>query len=380
MAENVFRFSMSQDASGKLVDMTAVNEVVQLSNKAVEVNKQLEEGLSALNVARGGQNGLKGFICEQLEASARDGKIRHVRVIDDNGLADLVIEKGKSQKFVQVKCGYKPGQIDWSKYKDMDVVYINRDHPQFSKMKEEALRHGIKKVEPTICTSTQCEELADAMRLEAKITGNPHAVFVPHVYTKAQAIKLVHLRGVAAAKACAKVGGAVALSTNIVDVLTGDKTVEQAIKDTATSTAESALIGYAGNAVLSTAVGQSVRKAALKVSGDIAASASSTIYSTVAGKAAMKGVSAAEAYVGGLATDAVLVSTGVAAATVAEVGSTAAAVTGVMGLTGTSAAITSASLGAAGALGAVAASPLAPLAVAGAATYGGYKLIKKIFD
>ena len=377
MATNVYRFSMNKDESGKLVDLAAVDEVVRLSKKAVEINEKLEQGLASLNVSRGGANGLKGFICEQLEASARDGKIRHVYVIDDNGLADLVIEKGGKKKYVQVKCGYKPGQVDWSKYKDMDVVYINRDNPRFAEMKADALKGGVKKVEATVSTAKECDELGTLMKIEAKITGNPKAVFVPHAYTRAEAIKLIHLRGVVAAKACAKVGGAVAIGTNFVDVITGEKTISEAVEATACSTAESALIGYAGNAILSTAVGQVVKK----VGSAAAKKALGAIATTEAGAATLAGITAAEAIVTSVATDAVLTGTGFAAATVAEVGGVAASTASALGATGAAATITTVGSGVTGAIGSVAAlaTPLAPVAAGAAITYGAYKIVKKIF-
>lgn len=370
---NVFRFSVNKDE--KLVDMDVVDEVVYLSKNAEKVGKQFESELAALNVNEHG--GLKNFIREQLEATERDGKTRRV-LVDGNGLADFVIEKLDAQKFVQVNCDYRDGEIDWNTCKDLAAVYINRDNPNFDALKDAAVAHGIKKVEATISDAKQCSQLAEMMRLESKVTGNPAAVFFPHAYTKAQAVKLVQIHGVIPAKACAKIGGAVAVGKNFVDVITGEKSVEDAAKAIAESTAEKVLLEYASNAVLSTAVGQAVRNTALKIGGQVV---TGTIGSTGIGAAALTGVSAADAIVAAVSKDAVLASTGVAAAAITEVGGVTAAVASSVGLTGTAGAITAGTAGLAGGIGAVAAlaTPLAPVAAAGAVAYGVGKLLKKIF-
>ena len=88
------------------------------------------------------------------------------------------------------------------------------------------------------------------MHLESKITDNPAAVFFPHAYTKEQAVKLVQFNGIIFVKALAKVGRVVAIGSNFVDVLTGEKTIEEAAKDVAISTAKEILIDYAKSQVL----------------------------------------------------------------------------------------------------------------------------------
>ncbi len=366
---NTFRFSVKGKNSDKLVDMDAVAEVVRLSKHAAEVGKRLAEEVDALNVNDETQGSLKHFICEQIAASELDGQTRHVQILDDNGFADMIIERVAEKKFAQIQCDYRGGAVDWQLCKDLAVVYINRDNPNFDALKTEALAHGIKKIKPTVSTAAQCLELTEMMRLEAKVTGNPAAVFFPHAYTKAQAVKLVRIHGTVAAKACAKVGGAVAIGTNFVDVITGEKTIDEAAQSIASSTAEKVLLEYAGNAVLSTAVGQTVRKTALKMGGQVV---TNTIGST-----ALTGVSAADAFVSAVAKDAVLASTGVAAATITEVGGVTAALASSVGLTSTAGAITAGTAGLASGLTAAAAfaTPLAPIAV----TYGAFKLLKKLF-
>lgn len=341
---NVFRFSMSPD-SEKLVDMNVVEEVVRLSQNAAQVGKQLESELDT-------QDGLKKFIRSQIEATACDGQTRHVQIIDEDALADLVIEKGLEH--VEVKCEHYLGKDNWNFFKDSAVVFINSERLNFDDVKAQALAHGIKKAESTLSGAVHFEELAELMRVESKITGNPAAVFFPHAYDKAQAIKLVQLNGVVSATAWAKVGGAVAVGSNFVDVLTGEKTIAEAAQDMATSAAREILIDYAKSTVIHTAVGQPILQATMKYGGK-------TLLKTI-GNA---GVGA----------------TGLAINTVGQVGATAAGFASTIGLTGTAGAITAGTAGLTGAIGTAAAlvTPLAPIALGGAAIYGVSKLLKKIF-
>lgn len=377
---NVFRFSVkqneSQNDSAKLVDMNVVEEVVSLSKNAVEVSKRLEEELSMQNNDNSEQNSLKKFIREQIESSERDGKTRHVQVVDGDGLADLVIEKAVES--VQVQCEYHQGQVDWKTCKDLAVIYLNSDQPNFEEIKAQALANGIKRIETTLSTSIQCEELAEMMDLEKKVTGNPAAIFFPHAYSKEQAIKLVEIHGIVSAKAWAKVGGAVAISKNFVDVITGDKTIGEATKAIATSTARDLILDYASSVVLSTAVRKPVIKAAVKLGGEVVAK---KIGSNAIGTTALTGISTADAFVTKLASNAILSSAGVTAATITEIGGTFAAVASSAGFTGTAGAITAGTAGIASGIGAVAAlaTPLAPIAIGGAAIYGAKKLLSKLF-
>ncbi len=211
---------------------------------------------------------MKQFIREQIDATEKDGQIRYVRVLDENGLADMIIEKVAGKEFAQIKCEYERGQEIWNKCKDVaEVIYMRGDSPKFEELKSEAVKYGVKEIKSTICTSAQCEELVALMHIEEKVSGISKAVFFPHEYTKAQAMKLIEIRGVLPAVACAKIGGAVAIATNLVGVMTGEKTVKDAAKSVAKNYAEDLLIGYAGSQVMTTAVGQVVKKTALKVGG-----------------------------------------------------------------------------------------------------------------
>lgn len=284
---------------------------------------------------------------ESLEADAQRQAGHRAIVIDDNGIADLVIGKGKNAKSVQIKCGYRPGQIDFAKYKDagIDRIMLNRDHPQFERIAREAKAHGFK-LEPTNHSAAECQMIADGMKLEYKITGNPKSFFVPHAYTTSQAFNLIAQRGVAGATAAAKFGGALAVSAGIVEVLSGNKTPEEAAKDTFDSVADAAFYGAAGNMVMSTALGPIVTTALASVADGIAATAvGNTI--VVAGTTVSSAASAASA------AGAIFAVGGATATAVTEVASLAAAGTYAMGMGGVSAGILSLGAGVATTLGAI---------------------------
>ena len=374
---NVYRFSVKND-SETLIDMNAVEEVVELSKEAVAVSKSLEKEFSTQDLDIFVQNELKNFIREQIEASQLDGQTRHVQVIDENALADLIIEKGS--EYVDVKCESYLGRDNWKLCKDFGVLYINSDQPDFEELKSKALEYGINRVEGTLSKAVNCEELAAVMHLESKITGNPAAVFFPHAYTTEQAIKLVQFNGVISAKAWAKVGGAVAISSNFVDVLTGKKTVKEAAKDMAISATEEILIDYAKNQVIATAVSQPVVKAAIKKLGGEAAI--KAIGQTQLGAAGLTAVSSADAFIAATTNKALLASSGLVISAINGVGGAATGVVSSIGLTSAAGAISAGTAGLASGIGAATAlvTPIAPVVVGGALLYGASKLLEEIFD
>lgn len=84
---------------------------------------------------------------------------------------------------VQIKCGYKPGQIDFSKYKDagIDRFMLNKDHQYFDKIATEAKIYGFD-IEATQHSAAECQMMADGMQLEYKITGNPKSFCTARIY------------------------------------------------------------------------------------------------------------------------------------------------------------------------------------------------------
>lgn len=354
---NTFTYRRNPDDKTKLADMAAVNSIVEDSKNAVSTYKKIQElstlreELSSLNAARGGTQGLKGFIMESLEANAQNQAGHRAIVIDDNGIADLIIGKGKNAETVQIKCGYAPGQIDFAKYKEAGVsrFMLNRDHPRFAEISAEAKKYGYH-LEPTSHSAAECQMIADGMQLEYKITGNPKTFFVPHAYTTQQAFNLIAQRGVAAAQAAAKFGGALAVSVGIAEVLAGKKSMEEAAKDAFNMTADAAFYGATGNMIMSTALGPIVTTAIASTANGIAGAVAST---AVGAKLIVAGSAVADATSAVTAAGAIFKIGGVTATALSEVTSLAAAGTYALGMGGVSAGIISIGGGVATTLGAL---------------------------
>ncbi len=350
---NTYTYRINPDDSTKIADIAAVNSIVSDSKNVYETYNKIQElskvrnELSSLNVARGGTNGLKGFIMESLEADAQRQAGYRAIVIDDNGIADLVINNGKKSEMVQIKCGYKPGQIDFSKYKDagIDRFMLNKDHQYFDKIATEAKIYGFD-IEATQHSAAECQMMADGMQLEYKITGNPKSFFVPHAYTTQQAFNLIAQRGVAAAQAAAKIGGALAVGVCIAEIISGNKTIDEAAKDAFNTTADAAFYGATGNVVMSTALGPIVTAAIASVADGIAKTA-------IGGKLMVAGAVVVDSVSAISAAGAIFAVGGTTATALAEVTSLAAAGTYALGMGGVSAGIVSIGGGVAAALGTV---------------------------
>ena len=352
-----FTYRRNPEDDTKIADLAAVTEIVRDSQKAVETYKKIQQlstlrqELSSLNAARGGAQGLKGFIMESLEANAQNQAGHRAIVIDDNGIADLIITKGGKTETVQIKCGYSPGQIDFAKYKEAGVnrFMLNRDHPKFNEIAAEAKKYGYT-LEPTSHSAAECQMISDGMQLEYKITGNPKTFFVPHAYTTQQAFNLIAQRGVAAAQAAAKFGGALAVSVGVAEVLSGNKTMEEAAKDAFNATADATFYGAAGNMVMSTALGPVVSSAVASVANGIVGTLSSN---AVGAKLVVAGTSVVNSASAATAAGAIFKIGGATATAITEVSSLAAAGTYAMGMGAVSSGILALGGGVASALGVV---------------------------
>ena len=211
--------------SGETSDsMNAVEEIVRLSRAAAAYG-ELENNFDEPEAD------LKKFIREQIEAVENDGQTRHVRVLDEIGLADLIIEKVGGGEFAQVRCEYQNGQVIWYKFQGAgEILYLREDErPKFKEMRAEALKRGVREIRSTICTPWQCCELARFMQTEEKVGNAAKAVFFPHEYTAEQAVKLIELCGVSPALTLAKIGGAVAAPSKFIEAVTGEKSAGRAL-------------------------------------------------------------------------------------------------------------------------------------------------------
>jgi hypothetical protein len=361
---------------------TYTKEAIVEGVKKAGIYSKLSEGLTSLNTMRGGLKGNKGFVAEHLHAASLSEKGMAATVINDNGIADVVrVGKNGHKYYEQIKFGYKPGQIDYSRYKGQTIV-VNNDNPYFNTIRSEAKKHGVKVVRSEVSEST-ASTVSKAGQIETSITGAKSAQVVPRVCVGGKVVAQAHRAGIAGAKDGAAFGAGFSIATNAIDVLTGEKNLSDAagdvVVDTATSTAieyglraAGSLAGTAGSALAGTAAGAQAVTAAGTVGSAIAGTTVGGAALGVGG-AAIGGVAAAGTAVATVGTAAATVATGA----VGAVG-TAAASTAIGGAIAGSA-VGGAAIAGATAVGAVAVAA-APVVAVGAVLGCGYSLCKRIFS
>ena len=336
---------------------------IKQASSGIRAYKQAGNGLSKLNTMRGGTKGFKGFVMEEMEAAEASARGRATQVLNNNGIADLRhVKADGTTALKQMKAGYKPGQIDFSRYKGQTVV-LDKGNPHFRAIKAEGAKAGVKVVEGHV-TAREAKAIADAMQLETRLTGGKHAAITSAVYRGAKTAATAHRVGLSAAKTGATGGMGFSLGSNVVDVAMGRKTVGEAAADVAVDTVKAGAVSYgvgaAGSAIGSTAAGA----AALKTAGTVAAAAAKA---PVIGPA----ISAGSAATAAIASAGTAAATAAAGAMTSAVGAAGAAATSLAAGTTLSGAVTAgvglASTGAAALGGAmIAAAPVAvPLAVLG---------------
>ena len=264
--------------------------------KGIHAYQDMGEGLSSLNTMRGGTKGFKGFVMEELEAGKASSLGRKTQVINNNGLADLRhIKADGSEILQQMKSGYKPNQIDFSRYKGQTVV-IDKGNANFKTLQAAGRKAGVKVVEGHIADS-EAKALADLMQMETKITGNPNAVVTSNIYSGVKCAEQAHKAGISGAKSGTVAGAGLSVGSNLVALARGKKTVGEAAGDVAVDTVKAGAIGYgasaAGSVIASTAVGA----AAIETAGAAAAAVSSA---PVIGTAITTGVGAVTAASGAI--------------------------------------------------------------------------------
>lgn len=259
-----------------------------VSIKSADTYEKMAEGLNSLNTSRGGINGTKGFVFEELHAADVSMKGKVCSVINNNGPADLVID-GQN---VQLKTGYKNNTPKWCD--GYDRVVVDKGNTQ---LLNKALKAGYE-VEESSISNSQAKSLADAMKRESSITGNATA---PLTGTIASA----HLAGKTAAGITAKVSVPFQAGANLCDVMTGDKSVEDAVVDTVVDGAATVATAYAGTAALTAASTVATTAAAALAEtavGVAATTATTAIASTAVGGATLTAVgTAATAVTSGVA-------------------------------------------------------------------------------
>lgn len=348
-------------------------EAIASSVREAGLYSKLGDNISKLNTMRGGVKGFKGFVAEEMQATESTLAGKTTRVINDNGIADLeYIGKNGHHYYQQMKVGYKPGQINFAKYKGQTVI-VDKGNPYLKQLQAEGRKHGVKVVEGQV-TNQEAKDLASMMQTESKITGQKTSTAVPTAVKAKHLAQASHKAGLQSAKAGAAGGFGFSLGTNLVDVVSGDKEFGDAAGDIAKDTAIGGAVGYTVGAA-ATAIGSTSAGAA---AFGAASAAGSAVAGTAIGGAVIGGATATAAAIGGAgaaATGAVVGAVGTVGSAVG--GATVAATAGTAIGGAVAAGVGTAAAGAAAA-GAVAVAA-APIVAVGAAVGIGYKILKKIF-
>ena len=289
------------------------SSAIKRAAKGMQGYERMGEGLANLNTMRGGTKGFKGFVMEEMEAGRASALGRHTEVINNNGIADLRhVKANGTENLKQMKTGYKPGQIDFSRYKGQTIV-IDKGNPHFKALKELGHKAGVKVVEGHVADA-EAKTLANLMQMETKLTGSKNAVVTSHLYSGAKSVSAAHGVGMKAAKSGAIAGAGFSLGSNIVDVARGKKTVGEAAGDVVIDTAKAGVVSYGAGAVGSAIASTAAGAAAIETAGAVTAAVTSA---PVVGAALTTGAAA-------VGTAAATISAGAGAAT-AAIGLTAAA-------------------------------------------------------
>jgi len=266
--------------------------------KNAGIYSKLSERLSAYNTMRGGTKGYGGFVFEELHAADAASKGTNINVIADNGPADFIVRNPSGRKIlVQAKAGYKPGQIDWAKYKGQTIV-VDKGNTALA---SEARAAGLK-VQESAIYKQEADMVARFQQWESKVTGKTTA---PIIGTATGA----HYSGLASMKLAAKVGVSMKLGATICDVISGDRDFSDAAGDLVIDSAKIAggayasgvafsLVGTAASALASTTAGTAVTTAASAAVSAVA----STVGSASAGAACVSGATAVVSYAAAAAT------------------------------------------------------------------------------
>lgn len=348
--------SIYAGAVGTAKNAKAVHQAV----RKMRAFEQAQEELSGLNTLRGGSKGFKGFVGESLEAAESSARGRATIVLNDNGIADLKhLKTNGKAAFQQVKIGYKPGQIDFARYKGQTVV-IDKGNPHFRALKAEAAKSGVKVVEGHV-TEQEARFWADAMQLETKVTGKANAAVVPKFYQSAKTAAAAHRAGVSAAKSGAAAGAGFSLGKNIVQVVKGNKTVSEAAGDVIVATAEAGAISYGAGAAGSLLASTEIGAAALETASTAGAVISSApvISSAVSAGTAITGA------IGGAGASAAAAATGAVTSAVTSAAAAASSVAAGTAAAGAVGAIGSGAVAGAAAIGAAAVTAAPVLVVGG---------------
>jgi len=260
--------------------------------KNAGIYSKLSERLSAYNTMRGGTKGYGGFVFEELHAADAASKGANINVIADNGPADFIVRNPSGKKiFVQAKAGYKPGQIDWAKYKGQTIV-VDKGNTALA---SEARAAGLN-VQESAVYKQEANLVARFQQWESKVTGKTTA---PIIGTATGA----HYSGMASMKLAARVGVSMKLGATIFDVISQNRNFSDAAGDLVIDSAKVAGGAYASGVAFSLASTAATTLASTTAGTAVTAAASaavsavaSTVGTTSAGAACVSGATAVASY------------------------------------------------------------------------------------
>lgn len=274
-----------------LNDKVAVPVEIATCMRNARIYTEMSRRLSEYNTMRGGVKGYGGFVFEEMHAADVAVKGTKIEVLGNNGVADFIVKDSTGKEtLVQAKAGYKPKQVDWSKYKGQTVV-VDKGNTTLA---NEARAAGLN-VHESAVFKKQADIVARAQQWESKITGSKSA---PITGTAVSA----HHAGLASAKFAARVGVSMKMGENIYDVLAGNKDFSDAAVDVIVDGAIMVGGTYIGGAVL-TAAGTALAGTTVGtvVTGAVASTVA-TIGSTAIGGAVLTGVGTAATAIGAIAS------------------------------------------------------------------------------
>ena len=255
-----------------------------------ETYNTLYNNLKNYNVMRGGKNGFKGFVFEELHATASTVNGTTTKVLGSNQIADfMVLDANGKISYAQAKAGYKGSPIDFKKYEGQTLI-VDKGNVELKLRAEKA---GLSVIESPI-SLTQSKKVADIMQLEKKVfekvTGQARV--------NAPITSTIVSVGDAALKS-ARYGGLVSagysIGNNTVDLLYGEKTFGEAgvavAKDTAIGTASSIGVGIGVQTASIALQAVATTKAGIAIAG-VASTASTALAGTAIGSTVLAGTAA----------------------------------------------------------------------------------------
>lgn len=307
-------------------------KVIQEGATRNTIAKETFNNISKLNVNRAN---LKGFVFEHLHVKEMNYELMKkglkAEVIDNNGLADIVVRNVKTGKVVetiQTKCGYESGATNLSRYvKDGQTIVVNGDSKNLAKS---LTKKGIDFKKSPV-TNKEANATANLMKTEKKLLGTKNAPVTTKALQTKEIIKNGHSTGLKAAKNGALFGAGISIGSNTVEVIRGEKEIGEAIADVTIDTAIAGATGYAvgaaGSFIASTSVGSAAIGAATTATAAIATTSAAITGAVATGATAAASAIGATAVGGAIAgAGTAIASTAAGAAVVAGAATATAAV------------------------------------------------------